>query len=33
VVEVGERRLSLTTSAARLRLLLAETLDAVRTAT
>jgi hypothetical protein len=33
VVEVGERRLTLATSAARLRLLLAETLDGVPTAT
>jgi hypothetical protein len=33
VVEIGQRRLALATSAARLRLLLAETLDGVRTAT
>jgi glutaredoxin len=33
VVEVGERRLTLATSAAKLRLLLAETLDGVQTAT
>ncbi|HYU50227.1 MAG TPA: glutaredoxin family protein [Candidatus Limnocylindria bacterium] len=33
VVEVGQRRLTLVTSPAKLRLLLAETLDGVRTAT
>jgi len=32
VVEVGQRRLALATSAAKLRLLLAETLDGVQTA-